>query len=97
MLGHEFTPAVQEGHWAAEAVISYNFWRRRFSGDPAVIGKTIWLNTHPFTIVGVSPASFSGLERGTDFEVRIPILPPGAQIREIGLIGGSQPFTPSRA
>jgi macrolide transport system ATP-binding/permease protein len=92
ILGHAFTPAVQQGSWAAEAVISYNFWRRRFGGDPAVIGKTIRLNTHPFTIVGVSPASFCGLARGTDYEVRIPILPSGGQVREIGLINATQSF-----
>src|SRR5258707_1285151 len=67
MLGQGFPPAVQQGNWAPEAVISYNFWKRRFAADPAVIGKTIRLNTHPFTIVGVSPASFFGLERGSDY------------------------------
>ena len=92
-LGQGFTPAVQQGSWAAEAVISHNFWRRRFAGDPAIIGKTIRLNTRPFTIVGVSPASFLGLAGGTDYEVRIPILPPGGQMREIGLIDGEQPFS----
>ncbi|HEY1337287.1 MAG TPA: ABC transporter permease, partial [Bryobacteraceae bacterium] len=90
ILGHAFTPAVQQGRWAAEAVLSYNFWKRRFGGDPAVIGKTLRLNTRPFTIVGVSPPSFYGLARGTDYEVRIPILPPGGQMPEIALISGSE-------
>ena len=90
MLGHGFTPAVQQGRWQAEAVLSYNFWKSRFGADPAVIGKTIRLNTYPFTIAGVSPPSFCGLERGYDYQLRIPILPPGVQIREIGLINGLQ-------
>jgi len=93
MLGQGFTPAVHQGNWAAEAVISYNFWKRRFGADPAVIGKSIRLNTYPFTIVGVSPPSFFGLERGSDYELRIPILPPGTQVREIDLINGSRFFS----
>lgn len=97
ILGHGFTPAVQQGNWAAEAVISYNFWRQRFAADPAIIGKTIRLNTYPFTIVGVSPASFFGLERGSDYELRIPILSHGRQVREIDLINGSKSLAPSRA
>jgi predicted permease len=89
ILGQAFTPAVQHGGWAAEAVISYSFWTHRFGGDPAIIGRTIRLNTYPFVIVGVSPPSFFGLTRGTDYEVRIPVLPEGREIREIGLISGS--------
>jgi predicted permease len=89
ILGQAFTPAVQHGGWAAEAVISYSFWTHRFGGDPAIIGRTIRLNTYPFVIVGVLPPSFFGLTRGTDYEVRIPVLPEGREIREIGLISGS--------
>ena len=86
-LGQAFTPAVRSGQWAAEAVLSYNFWQRRFGGDPSVIGHTIRLNTHPFTIAGVSPPGFFGLGRGTDFEIRIPILPDGRELAQIAQIG----------
>jgi hypothetical protein len=89
ILGQTFTPAVQHGGWAAEAVISYSFWKHRFGGDPAIIGRTIRLNTYPFTIVGVSPPSFFGITRGTNNEVRIPVLPEGREVREISLISGS--------
>jgi predicted permease len=89
LLGQSFTPGVQEGHWAAEAVLSYGFWKQRFGGDPSVIGRTIHLNTYPFTVVGVSPPSFSGLVRGTDYELRIPFLPEGRKVSEIQLIGVS--------
>jgi predicted permease len=41
-------------------VISEQLWRRRFGADPAVIGRTVELNRHGFTIVGVAPASFPG-------------------------------------
>ena len=89
VLGQGFTPAVRSGHWAPEAVLSYSFWQRRFGGDPTIIGRTIRLNTYPFTIVGVSPPSFFGLVRGTNFELRIPILPEAREIAQIQEISGA--------
>ena len=44
----------------AVAVISDGFWTRRFARSPAVIGKTIYLNSTPFTIIGVNPPHFTG-------------------------------------
>ena len=87
IIGQPFTPEVRSGHWAAEAVLSYSFWQRRFGGDPGVIGRTIRLNTYPFTIAGISPPGFHGLGRGADIEVRIPILPDGRELAQIERIG----------
>ncbi|HKW99756.1 MAG TPA: ABC transporter permease [Bryobacteraceae bacterium] len=42
------------------AVISYNFWRRRFHLEPSVIGKLVDLNGAVFTIIGVAPREFFG-------------------------------------
>ena len=41
-------------------VISHQYWRRRFASDPAVVGKSILLNGHAFTIIGVTPPEFFG-------------------------------------
>ena len=46
----------------AEAVIGEIYWTRRFNRDPAVIGRSIELNGQPFTVVGVVPASFRGVD-----------------------------------
>jgi macrolide transport system ATP-binding/permease protein len=88
-LGQCFTEGVRRGQWAAEAVLSYRFWQTRFGGDPAVIGRTIHLNTYPFTIVGVTPPSFFGLTRGTDSELRIPLLPDGREVAQVEQISGT--------
>jgi putative ABC transport system permease protein len=74
LLGQAFSAAVQQGTWAPEAVLSYSFWKRRFGADPMVIGRTIRLNTVPFTIVGVSAPGFTGLARGSDYELRVPLV-----------------------
>ena len=41
-------------------VFNYNFWKRRFQGDPKIVGKTIKINDHPLTVVGVAPHGFIG-------------------------------------
>ena len=41
-------------------LISENYWQRRFAGDPAVLGKSVRLNGAAFTIVGITPANFTG-------------------------------------
>ena len=89
-LGQGFTPGLRSGHWAPEAVLSYGYWMRRFGGDPSVLGRTIHLNTYPFTIVGVTGPEFTGLERGTNYELRIPILPDGQTLAQINEISGKQ-------
>ena len=42
-------------------VASYGFWSRRLAADPSVVGRQIWLNGVPATIVGVAPRSFTGI------------------------------------
>lgn len=88
-LGQGFSPEVRAGRWAAEAVLSYRFWTRRFGGDPRVIGRAIRLNTYPFVVVGVLPPSFLDVAQGQDPEVRIPMLPAGSELAEIGLVSGA--------
>jgi putative ABC transport system permease protein len=54
-------------------VISYAFWQRHFGGDAAVLGKTLLLDGHRFEVMGVTPASFFGVEVGRNFDVVLPI------------------------
>ncbi len=46
----------------SEVVLSYAFWHSYFNGDPSIIGRTVQLNKHPYTVVGVAPKDFRGTE-----------------------------------
>jgi predicted permease len=54
-------------------VLSYKFWQSRFGGDPGVIGRTIQVNRHPVTIVGIAPASFTGTEHILEPNAYVPL------------------------
>jgi predicted permease len=59
--GRGFTPGTDRTPGAApEAVLSYGLWQRRFGGDPGMIGRTITLNGHAYTVVGVTGEAFRG-------------------------------------
>jgi macrolide transport system ATP-binding/permease protein len=55
------------------AVLSDAFWRERFGGDPAAVGKTLTLNGHVFTVVGVAPRDFKGTDLGVQPELWVPM------------------------
>src|SRR5262245_9905630 len=56
------------------AVISHQYWERRFKSDPGAIGMTVKINGIPFTIVGITPKEFAGsLQVGQSPEISIPL------------------------
>ena len=55
------------------AVLSYHLWQERFGGDPDIVGKTIQLNLHPYTIVGVAPKGFHGMMIGLRSDIFLPL------------------------
>ncbi len=73
-LGRTLLPTLSnERSGVAEAVIGYDLWQNRYAGDPAIIGKTIQINLHPYTIVGVAPKGFHGCASGLRSQVWIPL------------------------
>ena len=74
LIGRVLTPEddrIPNGH--PVCVISYSLWVRQFGAEPNVIGRTIRINGHPFTVLGVTPKVFTGLYRGTHPEVFVPL------------------------
>ncbi|HEU4456154.1 MAG TPA: ABC transporter permease [Longimicrobium sp.] len=57
----------------AVAVLSHGFWRSEYGGDPGVVGRTVSLEGHPFTVVGVAARGFSGVEVGTPAQIFAPL------------------------
>ena len=45
-------------------VLSDRLWRARFGADPSLVGRTVELMDRPFTVIGVLPPDFRGLQRG---------------------------------
>jgi predicted permease len=63
VLGRFFHSTDEHGPASAPfIVLSYDFWHRQFNASPDVLGQTIQLNQHPFTVIGVSPESFHGTD-----------------------------------
>ena len=55
------------------AVVSYAFWQRAFGGDSATVGAELRVDGHPFTIVGITPERFFGVEVGRSYDIAIPL------------------------
>ena len=56
------------------AVISYSYWERRFERSPSTLGRTMHLSGAAFTIIGVAPRQFFGLEVGQAADVFVPLM-----------------------
>ena len=70
VVGRLITPADDyRGCGVQGVVLSYAFWQRDFGGRPEALGSRLGLNGHPFQVIGVTPASFYGLDVGQNFDV----------------------------
>ena len=75
-IGRGFLP--EEGNAPGQhavAMISDRLWRERFHGSREIVGKTVRVNGHPFTLVGVMPAHFKGIFGGQDVWVPMMMQP----------------------
>ena len=70
--GRPLIPSDDKQGAAAVLVLSYQIWQSDFAGDRGVVGSTVYLQTHPFTVAGIAPPGFFGdrvIERPPDFWV----------------------------
>jgi predicted permease len=87
ILGRGFLPVEDEKPGGAPvAVISYRMWQTHFGANPGVVGQTIEINQHPYTIVGVAPAVFQGSQTGLRSEIWIPIMMEGQLVPQGDLL-----------
>ena len=74
-LGRGFLPEEDAKPGGAPvAVIGYRLWQTHFGANPDIVGQTIQINQHPYTIVGVTPAAFQGSQTGVRTDVWVPIM-----------------------
>ena len=86
------------------AVISYNYWTRRFGNDASVIGRSVHIDGQVFQIIGVGPRSFTGTEPGTITDIFLPaMMYPSVTRNDVGwlrtlvLVNAGVPIEPLRA
>jgi len=86
------------------AVLSYDYWTRRFARDPKVIGRTFRMGDQLFEIVGVGPETFTGTEPGTITEIFLPTMmnrwvqrSDATWHRTLAIMNPGEPIDPLRA
>jgi predicted permease len=74
LLGRLLQRADDDHPGASDAaVLSWPTWKSQFGGDPNIVGKTVRINKHPYTIVGVTPKGFYGSERFLQPDIFLPM------------------------
>ncbi len=73
-MGRLFTPDDDRAASGSPfAVLGYDYWQSRLGGDPGVLGKTMLVNDHQLTIVGIAPRGFEGMEAMFPAQIYVPI------------------------
>ncbi|MPY88953.1 MAG: FtsX-like permease family protein [Luteitalea sp.] len=77
ILGRAFTrEEAQRAGSQAVAMIGHGLWTRRYGGDPAILGRNIQVNGSPYTVVGVLPRGFRGLNGNAELWTPLAVLQP---------------------
>ncbi len=75
ILGRTFSPDEDAKPGAAPVVvISHRLWQTQFGGREDVVGQTMDLNEHRYTIIGVTPAVFQGSQTGIRADLFVPVM-----------------------
>jgi len=72
IVGRTFLPDEDKPGGKAVVLISHSLWTRRFASDPHVLGRTLTLDSRPYTIVGVTPLGFQFAFAGATVDVWAP-------------------------
>src|SRR5262245_33741893 len=71
-------------------VLGHALWQKRYNSDPSIIGQPVYLNGHPFTVIGVTPPEYTGLKWAVGMDFWAPL----AMHLQLGY--GNEYFRPSR-
>jgi putative ABC transport system permease protein len=71
-LGRTFSPEPNRSNEPV-VVVSDTLWHRVFNADPKLVGKAILLNDGSYTVIGIAPSGFRGLERGVPTDLWLPV------------------------
>ena len=88
-MGRDFGPADQGASAGRLVVLGHSLWKRRFGGDPRVIGSSVTLNSESFTIVGIAPPGLQFPEKAELWALAKravpgnPFLPPDADVTKM--------------
>jgi putative ABC transport system permease protein len=88
LAGRDFLPEEDRPGATPAAILSYEFWQRRFGADLSIIGRQLSLNDQSFTVVGVAPPNF---QFGMDADVTVPIGLQAERFRARGADPGVRP------
>jgi len=89
-LGRTFQPEDDRPGATPTVVLSHDFWQRRFGADPSIVQKTVFLNSNSFTVIGITPETFTGTDLGRAPEIFVPL-------QTYTLIGFEQALTTNRS
>jgi predicted permease len=64
---------IEAGVGNPVCVISYSMWREHFGGDAGIVGRKLLLNTHPYTVIGVTQKGFYGSQLQSRIEMQLPL------------------------
>lgn len=73
LIGRTITPRDDRAAAPAVAVITHRWWENHFGADPHVLGRSISLNRHSFTIIGVLPSTYAGPTFGDTPDIYVPM------------------------
>jgi predicted permease len=98
LVGRVLTPDDDRANASPVCVIGYRFWIRRFAGDPTVIGRKVLVNNHPFTIAGIAPKQFLGMDLYEPTDITVPMTQiPQSFVRAFGRLKRGVSVTQAQA
>jgi putative ABC transport system permease protein len=75
ILGRGFSPEEDRmPNTHPVVVLSHSLWQQRFNADPRIVGRTIYLNGSPFTVIGVAPVTFRGVKFALRQSFWVPLM-----------------------